>query len=102
MENVIEVSAMLPDGSGALINLDAITIEEIKEEFPENYSLIITSNDKSVKHYAAFVKGSKIYGMDGDIINAEILESGETIEGKYYNFPKHFFNDCLKKFKHNR
>jgi hypothetical protein len=100
MGNDVEVSAMFEDGYGALINIDAITIEELEEEFPEKYSVMITRNvDGLIKHYAGFVQGSKIFGMDGSVMMAEIKSYGETIEGQYYDFPKYFFKDGMKRRK---
>jgi hypothetical protein len=100
MGKIKEVTIMLEDGSGALLNMDEITAEEILEDLGDRFSIIITRNvDGLLKHYSGFVNGSKIYGIDGSVMMEEIKSSGETIEDQYYDFPKYFFKDGMKRRK---
>ncbi len=100
MGKLEEVTIMLEDGSGALLNMEQITAEEILGDMGDTFSIMITRNvDGNLKHYSGFVQGSKIVGIDGSVMMEEIKLSGESIEGQYYDFPKYFFKDGMKHHK---
>jgi hypothetical protein len=98
MGNVVELAAIFGNGGIVINDLENLKVDTIVEKFPKSYPIVVKRlvNGKEM-YYAGYVNNSKIIGISGYDMKLKMI--GKNLDWEYYDFPKYFFTDGMKKLK---